>query len=117
MLDPDGVRLLACAMIHRALLDMRSRGEGGAKNVRRATFNAYVHGTLWLCTTKASIWFDLLDGVEQRGTLHAIKWSQYAQELLADPRAELTDQEVDVILETIEALELDEWMAKFAAQS
>jgi hypothetical protein len=117
MLDPDGVRLLACAMIHRALLDMRSRGEGGAQNVRKMTYRAYVDGTVWLCTTKASVWFDLLDGVEQRETLHATKWSQYAHELLADPRAELTDQEVDVILETLEALEVDEWMAKYAAES
>tara|TARA_R100000808_G_C2133465_1_gene142180 strand:+ start:919 stop:1272 length:354 start_codon:yes stop_codon:yes gene_type:complete len=117
MLDPDGVRLLACAMIHRALLDMRSRGKGGARNVRKQTYRAYVDGTVFLCTTKASVWFDLLDGVDQRETLHATKWSDYAMELLADPRAELKDEEVRVILEAIEALDEDEYMQKMAFDS
>jgi|TARA_R110002074_G_C12504870_1_gene662921 hypothetical protein len=117
MLDPDGVRLLACAMIHRALLDMRSRGEGGPITVRKLTYRAYVDGTIWLCSTKASIWFDLLDGVDQRDTLHATNWIEYASDVLMDPRAELRAKEVEVLVGTIDALETDRWMERYAIQS
>ena len=117
MLDPDGVRLLACAMIHRALLDMRSRGEGGPITVRKLTYRAYVDGTIWLCSTKASIWFDLLDGVDQRDTLHATNWIEYANDVLMDPRAELRAKEVEVLVGTIDALETDRWMERYAIQS
>jgi hypothetical protein len=123
MLDPDGVRLLACAMIHRALIDMRTRGRctwsfhrQGVYN-RKVVYRAYVDGTIWLATRKASIWFDYLDGVGHRTTLHASNWKDYAYDLLDDPLAELQPDEISVLVDTIDSLEADLWMATHSSDS
>ena len=92
-MDPDGLRLLCCCMINRAILDMRSRGEGGHENVRQITYRAYVTAVIWLGSRKAAIYFDNVGIIEQQEALEACDWLIYARELRADPEAGLTRDE------------------------
>ena len=104
-LDPDGLRLLCCAVIKRALLDMRSRGEGGHENIRKYTYRSYVEAVLWLGSSRASVYFDYAGAIEQTQALYAMKWASYAMELKEDPRANLTEDEMRLLTEGIEVLQ------------
>jgi len=103
-LDPDGAKLLCCAMINRALLDMRSRGEGGHENLRQMTYRAYVRAVLWLGSSRSSLYFDYMDGLGQEDALYAMRWADYALELRSDPRANLTGAEVVLLTTGIKSL-------------
>ena len=103
-LDPDGLRLLCCAMINRALLDMRSRGEGGPVNIKKDTYQSYVKAVIWLGSSKAAIYFDYVNVIDQQTALEACDWLTYAMELRLDPRANLSDKELLLLDEGIEFL-------------
>lgn len=104
MLDPDGLRLLCCAMINRAMLDMRSKGEGGPVNIQWLTYRAYVDAVLWLGSSKASVYFDYVGAIEQKEALEGCDWLSYARQLRWDKRAKLKEDEKKLLDEGIQVL-------------
>ena len=104
-LTTDGARAVAVAVIDRALLDLRGRGLSGTITWRvRLVWNDYVKAVLWLASSRATIWFDLLS-LNQERCLLSINWCEYALDLLMDDRADLSEEEKLLLQHGIERLQ------------
>jgi len=74
----DGYRRLALAVILRAVRDMCRHG---AKNTTAPSDSEHKQAIIWLASTRATKWFDLVD-MSQADVLWRSNWTQHAQELL-----------------------------------
>tara|TARA_R110000824_G_scaffold78549_1_gene198226 strand:- start:1357 stop:1707 length:351 start_codon:yes stop_codon:yes gene_type:complete len=92
-LTTDGAKAVAVAVVERAVLDLAGRGVGGAVACRTLTWNDYVKAVMWLASSRATIWFDILS-LNQGRCLLNLDWPEHAGGLIGDERADLTaDQE------------------------
>jgi len=95
----DGYRRLALAVILRAVRDMCRHG---ARNTTAPTDLEHKQATIWLASTRATKWFDLVD-MSQGDVLWRSEWPQYAEKLLET--AQMTDGQRKVLTEGIERFE------------
>jgi hypothetical protein len=104
--DPDALRSVACAVIERAVRDMRMRGVTiGSKWKVIDDFRCYVNATVWLGSSKAAIYMDAV-GLEQLDVLYAIKWREHAEEMIDNPDAFslLTHDDINLLYMSIDRL-------------
>ena len=105
-LDPDGCRYLCSAMLNRAIIDMRTRGETtGSTWVVKENFRSYVSSVVWLGSSSASVYFDILD-IKQEDILYATKWSDHAREVLNTEESFilLSDNDIGLLCKGIDFL-------------
>ena len=104
-LTADGARAVAVAVIERAFLDLRGRGVNGTITWRvRLAWTDYVTAVVWLASSRATIWFDIL-GFNQERCLLGINWCEHALNLLMDERADLSEEEKFLLQHGIERLQ------------
>jgi hypothetical protein len=95
-LTTDGAKAVAVAVVERAVLDLAGRGVGGAIACRTLTWNDYVKAVMWLVSSRATVWFDILS-LNQGRCLLSIDWPEHALELLMDSRANLSEEEEQLL--------------------
>ena len=91
-----GSKALSVAVLDRALIDIEGRGISGRMSVKSRTWEDYADAVLWAASSKATVWFDIL-GWSQANVLKAMRWSEHADVLLTDDRADLTTEQIEFL--------------------
>jgi len=113
-LTVDGSVVLSVAVLERTLIDIEGQGVTGSVSrnrsalVRRAeTWQDYLDAVVWIASTKATLWFDVL-GWSQVDCLRSIRWREHAESLMSNNRANLTANQIQILEQGIAVfLELD----------